>query len=142
MGAMVALEAAAHFASSIDQLILVGGFASFCDRLDHGEHYELGVSTTQVEAMMEDLKNNRQRTMERFLLRTYRKSIVKSEIANKTKNSLELDQNLLLHGLDYLRCADVRTFLNQIEQTNADPARRTRSCDYPSRSNLSKPAFT
>jgi pimeloyl-[acyl-carrier protein] methyl ester esterase len=110
MGGMVALETAIHFPVLVRQLILISTSAKFCS----APGYPHGVSPAVLRAMMQGLHRDRRETLERFFALVYSNDGSAEQRAEDLRQSLQLDLECLVHGLQYLRSVDLRSRLADV----------------------------
>jgi len=111
-GALVVLETALRLPSLVRGLVLLSGTACFCCRDD----YAAGTPDANVRALQRGLRRTPAPTLESFFRDAAApQALAADALQGLVAGALRLDLDQLRAGLDYLRVADVRSRLAEIQ---------------------------
>lgn len=114
MGGLIALEAATRAPGVTDAVALIGSTTRFTSAPD----YPCGQDTAIVRAMKQALSRDPRRTMSEFLSLVYAPNALPAgDLEGLVAEALDIDLNVLQHGLDYLCEADLRAAALDLDLT-------------------------
>ncbi len=110
MGALIALEAAIARPEAVKGLILISATSRFC----RNDDYRHGTPENAIHSMTHALRQSPLVTLNAFFRRVYSADKpTDDQLAKAISQALSFGMGSLVHGLDYLRSADMRGRLSE-----------------------------